>query len=106
MPRYYFHIQDRLGRIADETGIALDGAAQAYDYAIDSIRSIVADDARRGVLSLGGFIDISDDIGHLIRVPCAQACAAPTTAGHGERAEADNDNGEFAARAGDRPVGR
>jgi len=105
MPHYYFHTKDRLGRITDETGVALDGAAQAYDYAIDSIRSIVADDARRGVLSLGGFIDVSDDVGHLIRVPYAQAFTARSETWHGGQSQADNDNGELAACASDRQAG-
>jgi glutathione S-transferase len=60
MPHFYFHAHDRLGATPDETGIELDDRSDAYRYALDSIRSIVADDAKRGHLAIEGRITVAD----------------------------------------------
>jgi hypothetical protein len=60
MPRYYFHVQNGNGYTADEEGIDLEDAGSARAMAMDSIRSMVAEEARKGVLDLDGFVDVLD----------------------------------------------
>lgn len=92
MPRYHFHLTDRLGRTPDDAGVELESAAVAYDYAVAALREIVAEDAARGILSTGAYIDIDDEAGHVIRVWCREAFAdARAGEGHGPPL-ADNDN--------------
>lgn len=61
MPHYYFHVQNGHGFTRDEEGIDLEDEAAARAMAMDSIRSIVAEEARKGVLDLDGFIDVLDE---------------------------------------------
>lgn len=61
MTRFYFDVFNGHGEIRDEDGIELDGDGAATRIAIDSIRSMIAEDARRGVIDLQGRIVIRDD---------------------------------------------
>jgi hypothetical protein len=61
MPHYYFHIHNGQGFTPDEDGVDLEDEGAARAMAMDSIRSIVAEEARKGVLDLDGFIDILDE---------------------------------------------
>lgn len=61
MPHYYFHVQNGNGLTRDEEGVDLEDEAAARAMALDSIRSMVAEEARKGVLDLDGFIDVLDD---------------------------------------------
>lgn len=60
MPHYYFHVQNGHGFIRDEEGIDLEDEASAHAMAMDSIRSMVAEEVRKGVLDLDGYIDVLD----------------------------------------------
>jgi hypothetical protein len=60
MPHYYFHVQNGHGFTRDEEGIDLDDEAAARAMAMDSIRSMVAEEARKGVLDLDGYIEVLD----------------------------------------------
>lgn len=61
MPHYYFHVQNGQGFTRDDEGIDLADEGAARAMAMDSIRSMVAEEARKGVLDLDGFIDVLDD---------------------------------------------
>lgn len=74
MPRYFFDISNGNGFVADEEGVDLQDQAAALQMATDSIRSIVAEEARKGVLDLDGYIDVRDiSAGILARVIFAEA---------------------------------
>jgi hypothetical protein len=66
MPRFFFHIQNGHGPVPDETGTDLPDQSAARNLAIDSIRSMIAEDARRGVIDLSGRIDIKDKAENLL----------------------------------------
>jgi hypothetical protein len=58
MPRFYFHVFNGSGRTADDEGVDLQDEAAARRMAMDSIRSMVAEEALKGVLDLDGHIEI------------------------------------------------
>ena len=60
MPHYYFHVQNGHGFTHDEEGVDLSDEEAARAMAMDSIRSMVAEEARKGVLDLDGYIDVLD----------------------------------------------
>ena len=60
MPHYFFHVQNGNGFTRDEEGVDLEDEAAARAMATESIRSMVAEEARKGVLDLDGFIDVLD----------------------------------------------
>lgn len=60
MPRYFFHVFNGDGFTPDEEGIDLEDQASAQRMALDSIRSMISEEARKGVLDLDGYIDIVD----------------------------------------------
>jgi len=60
MPHFYFHVQNGTGFTCDEEGVDLADEGAARAMAMDSIRSMIAEEARKGVLDLDGFIDVLD----------------------------------------------
>jgi hypothetical protein len=60
MPHYYFHVQNGNGFTRDDEGIDLENEASARAMAMDSIRSMVAEEVRKGVLDLDGYIEVLD----------------------------------------------
>lgn len=60
MPRYFFYVFNGDGLTRDEEGIDLQDQAAATRMALDSIRSMISEEARKGVLDLDGYIDIVD----------------------------------------------
>lgn len=74
MPRYFFDISNGSGFVPDEEGVDLQDQAAALRMAIDSIRSIIAEEARKGVLDLDGYVDVRDGGAQaLARVPFPDA---------------------------------
>lgn len=65
MARFFFHIYNGHGETHDDEGVEIDQAA-APDMAVASIRSIVADEARDGLIDLTGRIDVADQHGDVI----------------------------------------
>jgi hypothetical protein len=51
MARYYFHIYNGHGETRDHEGVEI-GEADAHGMAVDSIRSIVSEEAREGLIDL------------------------------------------------------
>lgn len=61
MPRFFLHVCNGHGEILDEEGIELESHSAARKVAVDSIRSMISEDARRGYIDLTGFIAIRDE---------------------------------------------
>lgn len=66
MARLYFHSHNGEGVTRDEEGIETDGDAAAFRLAVENIRSIVAEEARRGLIDLEGHIDVTDAAARLL----------------------------------------
>jgi hypothetical protein len=74
MPRYFFNVSNGHGLTRDEEGIDLEDQAAAQRMAMDSIRSIISEEARKGSLDLDGYIDVLDNAAHqLVRIPFPDA---------------------------------
>jgi hypothetical protein len=74
MPHFYFQVQNGQGYTPDEEGLDLEDEASARAMAMDSIRSMVAEEVRKGVLDLDGHIDVLDHGAvRLTRVEFAEA---------------------------------
>jgi hypothetical protein len=65
MPRFFFHLHNRIGAVPDEEGQELPGLEAATSVAVQNIRSILAEDARTGVIDLKGRVDIADERGQV-----------------------------------------
>lgn len=61
MPHYYFQVCNGQGLTSDEEGIDLQDEAAARSMAMDSIRSIISEEARKGVIDLDGYIDVTNE---------------------------------------------
>lgn len=68
MPRFFFHISNGNGNTPDEEGLELADQAAAVVIAIDSIRSMVAEEARQGRVDLRGHIELRDDDDNVLLV--------------------------------------
>ena len=66
MPRFYFHVFNGNGETPDDEGIEVADQAAARTIALESIRSIVAEEARGGTIDLTGRIDIKDGTANLL----------------------------------------
>jgi len=74
MPRFFFHMYNGHGDTPDEVGSDLEDQAAARRLAIDSVRSMISEDARRGTIDLKGRIDVMDGAGNvLVTVEFAEA---------------------------------
>ena len=69
---YFFHIVNGHGRVADDEGSELASLDEARAHAVDGIRSILADEARRGCMDLTGRIEVTDGDGAELTVVCFQ----------------------------------
>jgi hypothetical protein len=63
MPIFLFHVFNSVGTTCDDEGADLSDLTAAKDHAMDSIRSIVAEEARTGRIDLNGHIEIADPAG-------------------------------------------
>ncbi len=61
MPRFFFNVCNGHGDTIDEEGLELENQSAARRIAIDSIRSMVAEDARQGLIDLNARIEVKDD---------------------------------------------
>ena len=69
MPRFFFHIRDGES-VEDPDGMFLPDARTARLEAIRSARDIMAEDIRRGRLSLSSSIEVTDENGEpILAVP-------------------------------------
>ena len=93
MPRYFFEVRDRHGVAPDEEGQVLLDMAAARRQAVDSVRSILSDEVKRGCIDLRARIQVSDAGGKLFTLPFAEAVDLrtdpPTSASDGPGIEQD-----------------
>lgn len=61
MPHYFFQVSNGQGLTPDDEGIDLQDEAAARAMAMDSIRSIISEEARKGVIDLDGYIDVTNE---------------------------------------------
>lgn len=74
MPKFFFHVLNGIGHMGDEEGQDLEDQAAARRIAIDSVRSMVSEDARAGTIDLRGRIEVKDgDQNVLVTVTYAEA---------------------------------
>lgn len=74
MPHFYFHIFNGTGETHDEEGVDLPDLDSARTRAMFSIRSILREEIRAGLLDFGGVVRITDHHGQLLlEVPFAAA---------------------------------
>lgn len=73
MPRFFFHVHNGDGETHDEEGLDLPDQAHARGVAIDSIRSIIAEEARQGMIDLQGRIDITEGDCVLLQIVFVEA---------------------------------
>ena len=76
MPRYRLHISNSIGLAEDKEGQALPNLEAAREEALRGIRSLLADELKRGQVELRGKIDVVDDTDLvLMTVPFDEAFA-------------------------------
>lgn len=68
MARFYFQLYNSLGFVPDQLGQELPDLDSARQQAIGSIRSMVGEDAKQGLVDLGGRIEIMSETGDLLDV--------------------------------------
>jgi hypothetical protein len=66
MPRFYLDVFNGNGKTADEEGLELEDQASARRIALDSVRSIIAEEARSGVIDLSGRIEVKDSLANVL----------------------------------------
>ena len=72
MPRFFFHIRDGES-VEDPDGMFLPDARTARLEAVRSARDIMAEDVRRGRLSLSSLIEVTDENGEpILAVPFSE----------------------------------
>lgn len=74
MPRVFLHISNSIGHVKDEEGTDVDDIQDARARAIESIRSIVGEEAKQGLIDLRGRIDVEEQrSGIVLTIPFAEA---------------------------------
>jgi hypothetical protein len=66
MPRFFFHVHNGNGETPDYEGLDLSDQSAARRTALDSVRSMVAEEARQGLLDLTGCIEVKDESGNML----------------------------------------
>jgi CRP-like cAMP-binding protein len=64
--RYFIHLWNGIGFVEDEEGQELPDREAAIQSALDSVRSIVSEDARQGLIDLNGRVSIADQQGQTV----------------------------------------
>jgi hypothetical protein len=64
--RYFIHVWNGSGLVEDEEGQELPTPDAAMKVAVDSVRSIVSEDARQGLIDLNGRARIADEQGETV----------------------------------------
>ena len=63
MKRYFFHVNNHEGSATDCEGTLLASPEAARTHAIEAIRSILSEEAGRGLIDLTGRIEVANDDG-------------------------------------------
>ena len=76
MTRFYFHLEDRSGRVSDEEGMELPDIDSAHRHALQAARLIICDEVVRGRVDLHQTILVEDQTGRrLVDLPFRDALA-------------------------------
>ena len=67
MPRFFFHLKDG-ATLCDDEGMTFDTVEEARKEAVRAAREIMADEIRRGSLTLVDRIEIADEGGNAVTV--------------------------------------
>ena len=68
MPRYYLHIRNGTGFVADPEGTVVPSLEEARLRAIEGARSLLSAELCTGELDLRGRIEIADERNHVVLV--------------------------------------
>ncbi len=68
MPRYFLHLHNHLGFVCDEEGRELPDLAAARREAVLGIRSLLAEELRRGTIDLRGRLEVASEEGEILAV--------------------------------------
>jgi hypothetical protein len=66
MPRYYFHIKDKVGIIRDEEGLDLHGLDAVREEATESAREMMSEKVREGHGPDGRAFVVTDEQGQVV----------------------------------------
>lgn len=76
MTRFFFHLQDRGGRVADEEGVELADADAAHRHALQSARLFICDEVVQGKIDMHRAIQVEDQDGRRVaELPFSAALA-------------------------------
>lgn len=74
MPRFFLHLFNRVGPVPDDEGTEVPDFATARHLAVQSVRDILSEEAKHGLIDLEGRIEIADEGGETLDVvPFASA---------------------------------
>jgi hypothetical protein len=73
MPRYFFEVTNRNGVMRDSEGQVFQDREGARRQAIETVRSIVSDEVKRGFIDLRGRIQVSSSAGKVLTLPFTEA---------------------------------
>lgn len=68
MARYFLHLFNHIGAVPDDEGTEVPDVATARHLAVQSVRDIVSEEAKGGVVDLSGRIEIADEGGSTLDV--------------------------------------
>lgn len=68
MARFYFQLYNRVGYVPDQQGQELQDLDAARREAIGSIRSMIGEDAKQGLVDMQGRIEVRNEAGELLEV--------------------------------------
>lgn len=66
MPRYYFHLHERLGVISDKEGAELPGLDDAKARAFEHARHMISEGAKLGAPGLNRMFEVKDAAGETV----------------------------------------
>lgn len=66
MTRFFFHLQDRGGRVPDREGVELPDADSAHRHALQSARLLICDAVVQGRIDMRRAIQVEDQDGRRI----------------------------------------
>jgi hypothetical protein len=78
MPTYFFELRNHHGVVRDPNGQTFPDVAAARKQAVDTVRSIISDEVKRGSIDLRGRIQVSDARGLVLTLPFAEAVEVRT----------------------------
>lgn len=68
MTRFYLHLHNRIGTVPDEEGTDVSDLDAARYLAVQSVRDILSEEAKQGIIDLRGKIEIADAAGGTVAV--------------------------------------